>query len=145
MTIASHIAVGLIVGKITDNYPLALAVSLLLDLDHVLVYFRNGVFKNFKKFWTTVTNEEDPYGNQRNVLHSIFTWGALSLLTFLFLPKFALTFTLAYLGHLLLDLLDSSDYQPFYPIKWNVKGPIKYFSYAELLFCIAMIILYFFI
>ena len=138
MFIGAHIAAGLIIGKITHNYSLALTGALLIDVDHLIPYVKHKVIFSPKKFWKTVTNPSDPYGNQRNYLHSVFTWMLVSAMVFLIDYNVGLVLSLAYLSHLVLDLLDGSDFYPFYPFKFRFIGPVKYLSKYELLFTLVL-------
>ena len=78
MFILSHLVAGLIIGKLMHHYLLAIASALLVDVDHLIPYFKHNVLFSAKKFWKIVTNPDDPYGNQRNYLHSFFTWFIVS-------------------------------------------------------------------
>ncbi len=146
MLLPTHLLGGLIIGKITGDYTAALAGAVLVDSDHLLSYFKNGVWFSFKKFIKTVTSQDDPWGDQRNVLHNVIWALIISALVVVFNYKFGVVFALGYLSHLVLDALDNSDYFPFYPSqRLNLKGPIKYFSIAEVvvmlgLFCCWLII-----
>ncbi len=142
MFIGTHIAAGLIIGKLTNNYPLALASSLLIDLDHLIPYIKHKVLFNPKKLWKVVTDTADPYGDQRNYLHSFFTWLLVSIIISLIDFQIGLVISLGYLSHLLLDLLDNSDFYPFYPLKYKVLGPVKYFSIYDFIITGALLIIF---
>lgn len=143
MFISAHIAAGLIIGKITHNYPLALAGALLIDIDHLIPYIKHKIIYNPKKFWKTVTNPLDPYGSQRNYLHSFFTWIVISAIaSFLINFNIGLILSISYLSHLILDMLDGSDFYPFYPLKYNFIGPIKYLSKYEFLFTLFLFVIF---
>ena len=81
MFIAAHLAIGLIIGKITNNYLFALIGALIIDIDHLIPYIKHKLIFNAKKFWKTVTDPKDPYGNQRNYLHSFFAWAIISIIS----------------------------------------------------------------
>lgn len=138
----AHLFAGLIIGKVFGNYLFALIGAILIDLDHLIPYIKHKIIFNPKKFWKTITNPLDPYGNQRNFLHSFFTWIIISLIIFLIDFRIAIVFSLAYLSHLLLDLIDGSDLSPFYPLKFNVKGPIKYLSKFEWIITLVLLIVF---
>ena len=142
MFLLAHLIAGLLIGKIFGNYITALLGALILDIDHLIPYIKHNIIFNFKKFWKTITNSKDPYGNQRNYLHSIFSWIIISFVIILFNFYIGLVFSLAYFSHLLLDALDSSDFYPFYPLRYNLKGPIKYLSIEEHIFTFCLIILF---
>jgi hypothetical protein len=66
----------------------------------------------------------------------------ISGIVFLIDSRIGLIFGLAYLSHLVIDGLDGSDFYPLYPLKWNFKGPIKYMSIAELVFTLALLVVF---
>jgi len=140
-----HLLVGLIIGKISGQYAIAIIGAVFLDLDHLICYSRNGVLLRPKKLWRLLTTSKDPYGSQRNFLHSFFAWASISLIGILINFEIGLIFSTAYLTHLLIDMLDDADYYPFYPFKINVKGIIKYFSKSEVLIIILLSVLFFLI
>ena len=145
MFIGAHIVAGLIVGKITHNYPLALASALFVDVDHLIPYVKHNVIFNYNKFWKVITDPSDPYGNQRNYLHSFFTWAFLSIICFLIDFRIGLVVSLGYISHLFLDLLDGSDFYPFFPFRYNFIGPVKYLSRHELIVAVVLLIIFFII
>ena len=145
MFILAHLAAGLIIGKISGNYPASLIGALAVDLDHLIPYIRHKILLNPKKFWKTIANPEDPYGNQRNFLHSFFAWMLLSLIVTIINFNVGIILSLSYLIHLLLDLIDGSDFYPFYPFKLNIRGPIKYLSKSEFLFTAISFLIFFII
>lgn len=146
MTTPTHVIAGMIIGKITGNYPTALIGALAMDLDHSISYFKHGELFNPKKFWKTVTDPRDPYGDQRNILHSIWAFVFISSSMMLINFKLGLIFSAAYLSHLILDALDTADYYPFFPSKKiYIKGPLKYFSKQEIGLMVCLSIIYLFI
>jgi len=143
MFIEVHLAAGLILGKLTNNYTLALAGALAIDLDHLIPYINNKVIFDLKRFWKTITDPKDPYGNQRNFLHSFIGWIFVSSALIIFNFEIGFIFSLGYLSHLLLDIADGSDFYPFYPLsKINLKGPIKYFSKTEFIIAIILFVIF---
>ncbi|MDA2922261.1 metal-dependent hydrolase [Patescibacteria group bacterium AH-259-L07] len=143
MSLGAHIAAGLIVGKITGNYPVALASAILVDIDHIIPFIKHGIIFDLKKLWKTIIRPEDPYGNQRNYLHSFFMWFAISIIGILVNYEVGFVICLGYLAHLILDLLDSSDFYPLYPYKLNIKCPISYFSKYELVTTVLLFLIFF--
>ncbi|TSC75416.1 MAG: hypothetical protein G01um101433_864 [Parcubacteria group bacterium Gr01-1014_33] len=72
---STHLAAGLIVGKITGHFDAALIGSFATDLDHFVPIIRNKLFLHpFRLLKSTIT-EDDSYGNERHILHNIFVWG----------------------------------------------------------------------
>ncbi len=144
MFIIAHIAAGLILGKLTGNYYAALAGALILDIDHMIVYARHKILLSPRKFWKAITDPEDPYGSQRNIFHSLIGWLIILMVTVLAFQEAGFIFSIAYLSHLVLDFFDGSDFYPLYPMsKLNFKGPITYFSKAEICATLALFIMFF--
>lgn len=136
----THLALGLIIGKISGDYPAALIGSLAIDIDHLIPAIKQKVSLNFKKFWNKTKDYKD---SSRSYLHSIFSWIILSLIIFLIDSRFGLVFSIAYLGHFILDALDNSHFYPFFPIKkFNIKGFIPYYSIKELVFSLALFLIF---
>jgi len=143
MTLPTHALAGLIIGKITGDFPSALAGSLVIDLDHTFSYFRHGILFKPGKLLKVISDEADPWGDQRNFLHSIFVWIAISTLFLIFNYKLGLVFSIAYFFHLVLDALDGSVFYPFFPFKKILmKGFIKYYSKQEIVFDIFLILVF---
>lgn len=137
MTFPTHLLAGLVIGKLTGNYGLSIVGATCVDIDHIYTYAKNGVLLNPKKFFTTVFDREDPYGDQRNILHNVLVFLLISVVTFIINHQIGLVLFLAYLSHLILDALDKSDYFPFFPSKKvNIRGFIDYFSKEEFLIMI---------
>ncbi len=145
MFIIAHFIAGLIIGKLTNNYTAAIAGALLMDIDHLIPFFKHKVLFDIKKFWKTVTDPKDHLGDQRNYLHTVFVWGPVVLVSLALNNTVLLIFSLGWLSHIVLDMLDGSDFHPFYPIKYNLKGPIGYFSKNELIFTFGLGLAYFLI
>ena len=133
MFILAHLAAGLIIGKASGSYAPSLIGALAVDVDHLVPYVKHKVFLSPRKLWKTITDPDDPYGNQRNFSHSFIFWAIISSVLTAVSFNAGLVFSIAYLSHLLLDLADGSDFYPFYPIKLNIRGPIAYMSKHEFL------------
>ena len=131
MNIFAHLALGLIIGKLTGNYPAAILGSIAIDIDHFIVFFKYKVFKNIKKTIAFFVEEKDPYNGQRGYLHNVFALALISLILWLINSSFGLIFFLAYAGHLFFDAIDTADFYPFYTRKVNIRGFIGYFSKIE--------------
>jgi len=140
MNLITHMLAGALVGKFTGNYPVAIAAALVLDLDHIPVYIKNKVMFN-NKIFKVLTQKEDPFGNQRNILHSIFFFIPLSVAIYLTYVTAWLSFSLGYLSHMLLDLLDDADYRVFYPLQFKINGFVRYLSKTEFIFTVGIIVL----
>lgn len=144
MTISSHVILGTFIGTTTGNIPLAIAVSVGVDVDHFVSYFKSGVIAKPKEFWKTITAREDQTGDQRGYLHNILVATTISAVVWFWWPSVAVTFGLAYFGHLFLDAIDSSKYWPLYPSKKIcLVGIIPFYSVYELVFSIILLTLLF--
>jgi membrane-bound metal-dependent hydrolase YbcI (DUF457 family) len=144
VTLPTHIIAGLVVGKITGNYPLALSTSVLIDADHLQSYFKSGILTKPKKLWAAVTDHHDPYGDQRGYLHNLAVFGIISAIAMLTFGVAAYPFVVAWLVHIILDALDKSPYWPLYPYKkFHISGFIRYASFQEGLFALALTVIYF--
>lgn len=143
MTLPTHFLLGMIIGKVTGNYPAAIASSVLIDLDHLQSYVSHGLITKPKKLWQALTDQKDPWGDQRGIFHNIIFFGIVAVLLVILGGIIGKIIVLGYLGHLLLDTLDNSDYWPLYPNKSiNFRGPIKYGSLQELVFFIMLLIIW---
>lgn len=132
---------GLIIGKVTGDYPTAIISSTAIDIDHLIPYVKNKIIFDFKAIMKTAHRADD---TSRSILHSFFALVILSGLVAIFNFRTGLIFALGYLSHFLLDALDDSDFYPFFPIKkFNTKGFIGYFSKLELIFTLGLFLIWF--
>ena len=139
MTLPTHLAAGLIIGKLGGDYSLAFLGSTLVDFDHLLAFYRSAVLLKFKKIVAATTNKNYLVSDQRNYFHNIFFFLAVSALLILLNFRMGMIFSSAYLTHLIMDALDNQAYYPFYPNKKIItRGPIKYFSKQEIVFALAL-------
>ena len=144
MTFPTHLMAGLVLGKLTGNYPLSIGVAIGIDVDHLFSYAKNGILLKPRKFLRTISDKNDPYGDQRYILHNVLVFVLISGIVFIIDNKIGFVLCLAYFSHLILDALDGSDYFPFFPNKKiNLKGPVEYFSKAEFLLIILLVITFF--
>jgi membrane-bound metal-dependent hydrolase YbcI (DUF457 family) len=132
---------GLIVGKVTGSYEIAVGTSVLLDLDHILPLARHGLLKNFKTFWNSVTNPEDPYEDQRGVLHTFLAVFLTTVVSyFLFGAFVSMVLGISHLGHIVFDLLSDSYSWPFRPFSnLKTRGFVPYYSKYEVLFFLILL------
>ncbi len=141
MYITTHLALGLIIGKLSGDYSAALIGSLAIDVDHLFPAIKERRLFNIKEYWRRSRSYKD---SNRSYFHGIFALVFFSGILYLFDPRFAIIFAIAYLGHFLLDALDNSDFMPFYPLtKLNIKGFIPYYSKQELLFSLVLFLVFF--
>jgi membrane-bound metal-dependent hydrolase YbcI (DUF457 family) len=140
MTIPTHILAGLIIGQITNDYPTAIIGSLLIDIDHILPHFRHGILFKPRQLFRALTNETDPWDDQRNIVHSFLSWAVVSTLAVSINRQHGITFSLAYFFHLVLDALDKSTFYPFFPSKkFAISGVVRYYSRQEVFFAICLL------
>ena len=112
-----------------------------MDLDHIISYFRHGILCKPRKLFQAISDEADPWGDQRNFLHSIFSWVISSPILLVINFKFGLVFSIAYFFHLVFDALDSADFYPFFPFrKFVIKGFVTYYSKQEIIFDICLVL-----
>jgi len=143
MYFPSHLAAGLVIGKLTGDYTTAIVASVFPDTDHLYAFFKHGYFKNWQKFINTVVKQEDPFDDQRNYFHNIFVaimfWIIVMLINF----HIGLVFSISYFIHLAMDGLDGAEYYPLYPNKKiNLKGPVGYFSKYDMAVSIVLIMVF---
>lgn len=146
MLLSTHLAAGLIISKLTGNYNASLLGSVIMDLDHLIAYYRTGILLKFNKVFIAITGRADIGLPQRNFFHNVLFClliaAAVSVMNF----SVGLTFGAAYVCHLILDALDSENYYPFYPgLKINLRGPIKYFSRQEFIITFILLLIFFII
>ncbi len=144
MTIPTHTLVGLIIGKLSGDYATALAGSLLIDVDHLVSYFRHGILFHPRKLFAALSTQEDPWGDQRNFLHSVFSWVTVSLIFLIIDFRLGVIFSIAYFFHLVLDALDNGVFYPFFPLKkFPIRGFIAYYSRQEAVFNLCLVAVFF--
>ncbi len=139
----AHLAAGLIIGKLTGDYPTAIIGAVAIDLDHLIPYVQKDIIFNLKKILHSAKSTHD---SARSYLHSFIAFPILTGLVMLFSFKTGLIFGLGYLSHFLLDAIDDDDFYPLFPWKkFNTRGFIGYYSRAEFVFTIILFGVYFLI
>lgn len=142
MTLPTHVLAGLVIGKITGDFPIAIAGSIGMDFDHLISYCRHGILFKPRRLLKALVDESDPWGDQRNLLHNAFVWVAVSIFLFVVNFRLGMIFSIAYLFHLILDALDTADYYPFFPFRTiMLKGFVKYYSKQEAFFALCLLVL----
>ena len=140
----THLAAGLIIGKLTGHYDAALIGSFAADIDHLIPIIKNKLFLHPFLLLKSTLDESDTYRNERHILHNVLVWGGLSAVLSLIDARWGMIFALAYFIHLVFDALDGAKLYPFFPNKKiNLKGPIGYASLSEFIFSIALFGLFF--
>lgn len=145
MQYVTHLAMGLIIGQVSDNYTAALVGSFVIDLDHLPLLMRSRTLFDLKKFLrSTFEEESEAYGNERGILHGLPSWFLCSLPLLFIDTNLALTFSGAYLAHLFLDAVDGANFYPFAPSRLvSLKGPIPYASWQELIFGLGLFVVFY--
>lgn len=139
----AHLAAGLIIGKLTGDYPTAIIGAVAIDLDHLIPHVKNKIIFNVKEMLKVAKSTHE---SSRSYFHSFFALPILVGLVALFSVKVALVFALGYLSHFLLDAIDDDDFYPLFPwLKFNTRGFIGYYSKVELVFTVILFIVYFLI
>ena len=134
---------GLIIGKLTGDYPSAIIGATAIDLDHLIPFARQKIIFNFKKIWQVTKMSQT---SSRGVFHNFFAWVILTGLITLINVPIGLVFGLGYLSHFLLDAIDQDDFYPFYPFKkFNTHGFIAYYSRNEFIFTLLLLVIFFII
>ena len=143
MLLPTHLAAGLIIGKLTGDYTVAFIGATAVDLDHLFAFYRSHVLLKFKKIIAATTSQNFIVDDQRNYFHNILFFLVVSAIILMINFKIGLVFSLAYLSHLILDSLDDQTYFPLYPYKKiNSRGPIKYFSQQEVIFALVLFFIF---
>lgn len=144
MYIGTHLAAGLIIGKITGDYTPAIIGAVIADVDHLYSYYKHGLFRSAKVFIKYARTKEDPIHDERNYLHNLNIVFGISLIIMLFNFFIGLVFLISYFSHLLFDALDQTDFYPFWPnMKINLRGPIRFFSLGDIVISIVMLVIFF--
>jgi membrane-bound metal-dependent hydrolase YbcI (DUF457 family) len=141
--IFAHLIIGLILGK-KFGYVLPFVLgSVLPDIDHLFVLIKNKHFR-IKEIFSAMKNEEK-YGERYKTpyTHSLLAWLIFSVIAYFINRPAGLAFSVGYLLHLALDILDIDEKQIFYPNKKTVKGFLPVFSKWEIIFTAIFILIYF--
>jgi len=136
MTWATHLAAWLIIGHLTGDYITVVSCSILVDADHFIPIIKQWFLFKPKQMWKWLIEAEDTIiTDQRNYFHSVFALILFSAIVFLISVPVWIVFFIAYVAHLAIDLVDASNFYPFFPIKSvNIKWFIRYCSKQEFIF-----------
>jgi hypothetical protein len=65
---------GMIIGKVTGNYAVGIAASVLVDSDHIIALAKNGTLFHPKELWKSFSKPQviENEFQERNYLHNIF-------------------------------------------------------------------------
>ena len=139
----SHLAAGLVIGKLTGDYTTAVVASVFPDTDHLYAFFKHGYFRNWRKFINTVVRQEDPFNDQRNYLNNIFIAIGFWIIVMVINLHVGIVFLVSYFFHLVMDSIDGAEYYPLYSSKRiNLKGPIGYFSKYDMAVSIFLLMVF---
>ena len=142
MTLA-HPLVGLILGK-QFGYTTSFVIgSVFPDIDHLFVLIKNRHFRPSEIF--DAMKNEKKYGERYKTpyTHSFLAWIVISIPIILVSKPIGVAFSIGYLTHLVLDIIDTDEKQLFYPFKKRIKGFLPVFSYFEIIIILALGIIYF--
>ncbi len=139
----AHLAAGLIIGKLTGDYPTAIISAVAIDLDHLIPHAKSRlIFKPLKMLQAAKMTHE----SHRSYLHSFIAYAVIVAILAIFSWKIALVFSLGMLSHFFLDAIDDDDFYPLFPWKnFNTRGFIGYYSTTEFIFTFFLYIIYFII
>ena len=141
MTLA-HPLIGLILGK-KFGYTLSfVAGSVLPDIDHLAILIKNRHFKP-KEIFNAMKNEKE-YGENYKTpyTHSLLAWFVISLVFIIINKNIGVAFSVGYLFHLVLDVIDTDEKQLFYPFKKRIKGFLPVFDIFEIIATVVLLIIY---
>ncbi|MBI4144008.1 metal-dependent hydrolase [Candidatus Woesearchaeota archaeon] len=140
-----HLIFGVILGKILGNYFFFILGSVLPDVDHLYILFKNRFF-SIKKIIGSIKFEKK-FGVEYKtpLFHSILGLVLFSTIVYFFNNQKALYFAIAYLLHLLIDWLDIDEKQFLYPVRIKYKGFLPIWSEFEQVLTILLLILLLFL
>jgi hypothetical protein len=142
-----HTILGLFLGKFFGHYAALIAGSLLPDIDHVYIYFKNRLLtkKNFSfRRLVHVWRNDEKYGivSKTPLFHSVMGLAIFSLFVTLLNRQEGVFFAIAYGLHLLMDWMDKDAKYFLFPLKLEFRGFLPVWSRAEqILTVIALIAL----
>ncbi|MEM3126475.1 MAG: metal-dependent hydrolase [Candidatus Woesearchaeota archaeon] len=145
MLTLTHIVFGLLLGKITGNMLYVLLGSTIIDLDHYFQFKKEGALKSWKKFWQRCWHPPAGKTAKHPIVHSLTGWLIFMNVALLINQESAIYFGLGYLGHLLLDLFDTSQKRYFWPLNFIHKGPLKFNTLTEYIIIAIIVLLLFFL
>jgi hypothetical protein len=65
---------GMIIGKVTGNYAVGIAASVLVDSDHVIALAKNGTLFHPRELWKSFSKPQvlESEFQERNYFHNVF-------------------------------------------------------------------------
>jgi membrane-bound metal-dependent hydrolase YbcI (DUF457 family) len=135
-----HLIIGIILGKLTNNYLPFILGSIIPDIDHIYTILKHKLYN--KKFLDTLKNEEKYKIRYKTPLvHSILGLIIFTILFYLVTNNYlsAIYFSLAYLLHLLIDWPDKDIKHYLYPSKIKFSGFLPIWSKQERIITIVCI------
>jgi len=140
-----HLILGIILGKLTNNYLPFILGSIIPDIDHLYIIIKHKLYKNnFKSLLDSIKNEERYKIRYKTpLIHSLLGLIIISLLFFI-INKNQLSliyFSSAYFLHLIMDWFDKDIKYYLYPLKIKFKGSLEIWSKMEIFATIITIIL----
>ncbi|HLD55122.1 MAG TPA: metal-dependent hydrolase [Candidatus Nanoarchaeia archaeon] len=140
-----HLILGLILGKIFGGYLFFILGSILPDIDHLYIMFKNKFFSINKIINSIKFEKKFGIKYKTPLCHSILGLILFSIIVFCFNKMGALYFGLAYLLHLLIDWLDIDEKYYLYPAKIKFRGILPIWSKSEQVLTIILLILLLFL
>lgn len=137
--ILAHAIIGIM--PVEDNFSwFWFFGSVIPDLDHIFIIFKNKFFSINKLVDSIAFEEKYNVNYKTKYFHSIL--GAIivsSAVSFISLSG-GIYFLFGYLLHLALDFPDKDEKQYFYPFKLKIKGWAPIFSKQEIVFTACLIV-----
>lgn len=142
-----HLIIGIIFGKITNNYLPWIIGSIIPDIDHIYIAIKNNLLN--KKLLDTIKNEEEYKIKYKTpLIHSILGLIIFSIIFYLLIPNYQSTlfFSLAYFIHLIMDWPDKDIKYYLYPLKIKFQGFLPVWSKLEKIITIIsiLVLIYFY-
>ncbi len=141
MTFA-HPLIGLILGKKFSHTISFVAGSVLPDIDHLAVLIKNKHFKPREIFYAMKNEKEYGENYKTPYTHSLLAWLVISLALLIINKNIGVAFSIGYLSHLILDIIDTDEKQLFYPLKKKIRGFLPVFSIFEIISTVILLIIY---
>ena len=144
--IFAHLLIGIILGKIFGNPFFFILGSILPDIDHLYVIFKNKFF-NFRKIIDSMKTERKfKIRYKTKFVHSLLGLTVFSTIMYFlnmyFLnSKAIISFFIGYLLHLLIDWGDIDEKYYLYPFNIKFKGFLPIWSKFEKIFTLILLLI----
>ena len=139
--IFAHLLIGIILGKIFGNPFFFILGSILPDIDHLYVIFKNKFF-NFRKIIDSMKTERKfKIRYKTKFVHSLLGLIVFSIIVYFLDSKGSLYFGVAYFLHLLIDWMDIDEKYYLYPFNIKFKGFLPIWSKFEKIFTLILLLI----